>query len=52
MKLEITLDKWGFGFYSDFFAVDFTYGFLFSVIGILLIRKVLKRNNLFWYGNK
>lgn len=46
MKIEINADKWGFGFYSDFLALDFTWGFLITVAVIYFVNKVMKRNNL------
>jgi hypothetical protein len=51
MEINIELTKWGFGFYSNFLSLDFSWGFLGTTISILLIRKVLKKNNLFWYGD-
>ena len=50
MKIELNIDTWGFGFYSEFLSFDFTWGFVGTILTILLVRKVLKRNNLFWYG--
>jgi hypothetical protein len=51
MKIEIDFDTWGFGIYSQFVSLDFTWGFAGTILAILLVRKVLKRNNLFWYGD-
>jgi hypothetical protein len=46
MKIELNLDKWGVGFYSDFLAVDFTWGILFTALAIYFLNKTLKRNNI------
>ena len=46
MKIELTLDNWGVGFYSNFLAFDFTWGVLFTALGIYLLSKILKRNNI------
>jgi uncharacterized membrane protein YeaQ/YmgE (transglycosylase-associated protein family) len=46
MEIQIEFSKWGFGFYSDFIALDFTWGFLGSVVVIYFVNKILKRNDI------
>jgi hypothetical protein len=46
MEIKIEVSKWGFGFYSDFLALDFTWGFLGSLVVIYFVNKILKRNEI------
>lgn len=47
MEITIEINKWGFGFYSPWAAIDFTWGLVLAAAGIFLLNKLSKKYNLF-----